>query len=135
MGYTVFMLRQIRKYQQPLCRAVIVLFLLTGSAGAWAASTLSTGMHSDHCAQHSHAMTHHDMAKQSSHDCCKTQNKPCTKLCCQHCAIGGVVYTALTSSLNLTFLPHGKDFNPAIISIPDDAITATPYRPPQALLS
>ena len=143
------MLRQMRKYQATLTRSVILLFLISGNVSAWAStiSNANTTAVKKHCierdahsiqqqdahAQMKHA-AHHPNSANQQHDCCKSK-EPCTKLCCNLCLIGGVPGMALFASMDIQFDYQSAEFLPLAITLPDDTLSSTPYRPPQFLLS
>lgn len=134
------MLTNLRRYQQTIGRAVIVLFLLTGNVSAWAANVINQSEHGkSHCSEHTvtqegSSVTHHDKSAKQQHDCCKTK-QTCNKSCCNFCVMSGAASLALFSSFTLPDALQGTEYIPSMIILPDGVMSSTPYRPPQALLS
>ena len=152
------MLRQMRKHQIKITRSIILLFLISGNVSAWAStvSDFNSTTVKSHCverdahsqskqrdahskfmqqdvhAQMQHA-AHHQNGSNQQHDCCK-KSEPCNKLCCNHCLVGGIPGLALFASMDIQFDDQNAEFSPLAITLPDGALSSTPYRPPQFLL-
>jgi len=134
------MLINLRKYQQTIGRAVIVLFLLTGNVSAWAVNAINqSGQDKNHCTEHSvnqdgSAATEHHKSATQQHDCCKTKS-PCNKSCCNFCVMTGAGGLGLFNSFALPVVMPGTEYIPSIVTLPAGVMSSTPYRPPQTLLS
>ena len=93
--------------------------------------------HAQHQQQFAHAQMQHAAHQPNSpapqHDCCKSK-EPCNKLCCNLCLVGGVPGLALFASMDIQFDYQRADFSPLAVTLPDGALSTTPYRPPQSLL-
>ena len=141
LNYTEHMLRQIRKYRQVTTRAVVMLFLISGSLSTWASVTAEAkrsvapkhqSMHQDG-ASATHSQMQHQSDSNSQQDCCK-QSENCNNLCCNFCMVGGVAGLALLPIHQLHIDYHPTRFFQSAVSLPDGVMSSTLYRPPQSLL-